>query len=1041
MLWSIQKFLVESQKIEENSALADQVKGTEKARDVKSSKGAIDTEHPFAGRLVGGESIEPDADELLREFEMFQGQSDITEEDSDKKSFTVVYYSPKTDRNVTKTIRADSESAIWDQLKSRGVDVVSVAGKGMSEGAMPASVIKSKENIRLASDAENKKRFAGKTKNELAQLARRHGYGGKNPYAKFHDGVTESTQGLAEGFPYDVDHMPGPVIRNADMTTDNVKTKDKAEWDRAVNSINARVFDDMSEFRSDSRGEQVTGNSAVWAKWDNATQTGWFNAKGRPLKPRPVKEQNVAEQEGASPVVSSITRRIINQRHDLLKYGPEAVMAAVDEVADRVGDVEEIGSSDISAWVNQVEIMLRTQGGQGVAEGTGVTDFNPGSQGGTRKELLAKYHKTQDPKDAESARRAGASQKELQGVEKEVDESYTGKGNNRPGWMLRADLELAKKIKQKKELGKKRQKAYGDPSAGISIKDQGVAENELAQLARRHGHGVKNPYAKFHDGVTESAQGVAEGYWEIALKKAEADREARKGKPFEKNPASHDDQGIYKGDRDLAGNPVPKRKLKGVAEASLDPSGLQAAAGMVQNFIVTAEVDGKVKKFRVRGMTGARSAQERFLKHHSMARILDVKPEQDVAEGSFKTYEPRHVKWVVNHGDGHVSEFDPNEDAAAQAKYAAVKGNRGASIYAVDQRGQSIPRGSLKALRRRAAVAEAKSLNKRVRVVKTGEIGTIRQIKHGLFKGAPKTYFVDLDNGKQADNLPASALRLVKDQGVAEGEVKTQKYEMMMRNGQVKKFVAKDDADAKRIAKGHGAKSVIRMKGNVPGDKIAEQGVAEASFTAAASMHAATRKRDPQRENPKHSIRTGDSVTTPDGKSGIATFVDGETVHVKGTNTYYPDRATQYKGSELKKGVAENIWDDDEEDETPSELHSGGYVRDRQEGERGEVFIMRGNPEERRVRIEDKNGSGWNISPSRLIPVSDDDPAIARYFGGAEETAETADTKGSSNKYTARETRDGIWRVFQTGQSVSVAGPFGSSQEASAWIAKQGKTK
>jgi hypothetical protein len=65
-----------------------------------------------------------------------------------------------------------------------------------------------------------------------------------------------------------------------------------------------------------------------------------------------------------------------------------------------------------------------------------------------------------------------------------------------------------------------------------------------------------------------------------------------------------------------------------------------------------------------------------------------------------------------------------------------------------------------------------------------------------------------------------------KDEGVEEGS--TQKYEMMLRNGQVKKFVAKDDADARRIAAGHSAKSVIRMKGNVPGDKIGEQGVAEA---------------------------------------------------------------------------------------------------------------------------------------------------------------------------------------------------------------------
>jgi hypothetical protein len=69
------------------------------------------------------------------------------------------------------------------------------------------------------------------------------------------------------------------------------------------------------------------------------------------------------------------------------------------------------------------------------------------------------------------------------------------------------------------------------------------------------------------------------------------------------------------------------------------------------------------------------------------------------------------------------------------------------------------------------------------------------------------------------------------EQGVAEGsdEGKTQKYEMMLSNGKVKRFTAKDDADAKRIAKGHGAKSVIKMKGDLPGNKIAEQDVAEGS--------------------------------------------------------------------------------------------------------------------------------------------------------------------------------------------------------------------
>jgi len=62
-------------------------------------------------------------------------------------------------------------------------------------------------------------------------------------------------------------------------------------------------------------------------------------------------------------------------------------------------------------------------------------------------------------------------------------------------------------------------------------------------------------------------------------------------------------------------------------------------------------------------------------------------------------------------------------------------------------------------------VAEAKGLAKKVKVVKgehAGKTGWIREIKHGAFKGAPKTYYIDLDDGGQANNLPATALRLVK---------------------------------------------------------------------------------------------------------------------------------------------------------------------------------------------------------------------------------------------------------------------------------------
>jgi len=80
-------------------------------------------------------------------------------------------------------------------------------------------------------------------------------------------------------------------------------------------------------------------------------------------------------------------------------------------------------------------------------ESVDATDYNPKSQGGTRKELLSKYSKSGDPKHAEAARKAGATQSELKaargldsmfghrgGVDKlaikkeevEVDETFKG---------------------------------------------------------------------------------------------------------------------------------------------------------------------------------------------------------------------------------------------------------------------------------------------------------------------------------------------------------------------------------------------------------------------------------------------------------------------------------------------------------------------------------------------------------------------------------------------------------------------------------------
>ena len=97
-------------------------------------------------------------------------------------------------------LRADDNLPEWVQSTiTKAVDYIDTARDYMNaqnyeedveEGAMPASVIRIKEKIRLMSDAEKKEYFKGKTQEQLQQMARRHGYGeNSNVYAKY---ATES---------------------------------------------------------------------------------------------------------------------------------------------------------------------------------------------------------------------------------------------------------------------------------------------------------------------------------------------------------------------------------------------------------------------------------------------------------------------------------------------------------------------------------------------------------------------------------------------------------------------------------------------------------------------------------------------------------------------------------------------------------------------------------------------------------------------------------------------------------------------------------
>lgn len=61
-------------------------------------------------------------------------------------------------------------------------------------------------------------------------------------------------------------------------------------------------------------------------------------------------------------VGTAVAHRIATQHVELIRiYGIEAVMDAIDDEAAFVGQVEEIGSSDISCWVNNIRKSLIRQ--------------------------------------------------------------------------------------------------------------------------------------------------------------------------------------------------------------------------------------------------------------------------------------------------------------------------------------------------------------------------------------------------------------------------------------------------------------------------------------------------------------------------------------------------------------------------------------------------------------------------------------------------------------------------------------------------------
>jgi hypothetical protein len=166
--------------------------------------------------------------------------------------------------------------------------------------------------------------------------------------------------------------------------------------------------------------------------------------------------------------------------------------------------------------------------------------------------------------------------------------------------------------------------------------------------------------------------------------------------------------------------------------------------------------------------------------------------------------------------------------------------------------------------------------------------------------------------GKERFQKAAAAGKKLGEQSVAEGSLNEGQYEMMLHNGRVKKFVAKDDADAKRIAAGHGAKSVIKLKGGVPAGKVSEQGVAEGSkelgdeFAAMLSGMGKSFRRGPAPRKPESAPRdySADIAALPELRAQYEELMR-KFKSLGGSSYQYADREQNLSDSERQ---ARDLW-------------------------------------------------------------------------------------------------------------------------------------
>ena len=111
-----------------------------------------------------------------------------------------------------------------------------------------------------------------------------------------------------------------------------------------------------------------------------------------------------------------------------------------------------------------------------------------------------------------------------------------------------------------------------------------------------------------------------------------------------------------------------------------------------------------------------------------------------------------------------VRQANKEVDEAKSAIVWKVKPPKGQKNIHPDSKWPGMKPGDIKKMNE--GLDEAKKLGSRVKITKgrfAGKEGIIRQMDNGKFKGADKSFDIDLDDGKEANGVPGKDIKIVKE--------------------------------------------------------------------------------------------------------------------------------------------------------------------------------------------------------------------------------------------------------------------------------------